>query len=176
MEISSSAAKAVAQAASQVNPANAVEKRAQDVARVPMDLPNLKLAVPPMPGFYLYWHLGKNTGRALRAGYTFVEEGEVEIEQSGIANGKEVTGSTDLGTRISVSAGEAGDKDNEERLYLMKLPIDLHEADMQAKTAKNEEIAIQLRVGMTGAEGDPDRNKRYMKEGQHLFYPKAQRR
>lgn len=158
-------------AAATVNPSNAPAVRKQEVERVPMDVPNLKLAVPELSGYYMYWHLGKNANRALRAGYTYVDQDEVEIEQTGIANDKAVSGSTDLGSRISVSAGASGDEE-EERLYLMKLPMDLHLADMKAKTARNEEIAVQLRAGQLGAEGDPDKNHRYMKAGQELFYPK----
>lgn len=175
MEITKGTAQEVAKAAGAANPANAPATRLQDADRVPMDVPNLKLAVPEMPGYYMYWHLGKNVSRALRAGYTHVDTDEVEIEQSGLANSKGTSGSTDLGSRISVSAGSSGDED-EERLYLMKLPLELHESDMRAKTARNEEIAVQLRAGQVGAEGDPDRNKRYMKEGQQLFYPKGVRR
>lgn len=172
MEINKGTAKEVAKAAAEVNPANAPATRARDIERVPMDVPALKLAVPEIPGYYMYWHLGKNVSRALRAGYTFVDEDEVEIEQTGLANDKAVSGSTDLGSRISISAGASGEEE-EERLYLMKLPMEHHLADMAAKTARNEEIAVQLRAGMMGSEGDPDRNKRYMKEGQHLFYPKG---
>jgi len=175
MNISQGTATEVAKAAPQSNPANEPAKRAQEVSRIPMDVPNQKLAVPPLSGFYLYWHLGKNVTRALRAGYTFVDGDEVEIEQAGVATGKATSGSTDLGTRLSVSAGSSGEEE-EERLYLMKLPLSLHEADMAAKTAKNEDIAVALRAGQLGAEGDPDRNLRYMKDGQRLFYPKGGKR
>ena len=171
MEISKGTVKDVAQAAKEINPANPLAKAAQDVDYAPMDLPFLKLAVPELPGYYMYWHLGKNVSRALPSGYTFVDHDEVEIVDSGIANDRTGDGSTDLGSRVSVSAGASGDED-EERLYLMKIPLEIHERHMKMKTDRNEEIAVQLRAGQLGAEGDPDRNKRYMKEGQHLFYPK----
>lgn len=175
MEISKGTSQEVTKAAAATNPANAPEKRKQQVDRIPMDVARLKLAVPDLPGFYLYWHLGKNVSAALRAGYTHVNEDEVEVEQQGLANDRATPGSTDLGSRLSVSAGASGDGE-EERLYLMKLPMEHHEADMRAKTARNEEIAVQLRAGQIGAEGDADRNKRYMKEGQTLFYPKGAKR
>lgn len=157
------------------NPANEAVKRVRPIDFTPMDMPNATLAVPDMPGFYLYWHLGKNVNRALRHGYTFVEENEVELENKGLANGAAVSGSTDLGSRISVSAKETGDDVADARLYLMKLPLEIHEGHMKLKTEKNEEIAQAIRGGMLGAGGDPDSKKRYMKEGQHLFYPKANR-
>lgn len=175
MDISKGTVKDVAQAVKEINPANALPKAAQDVDYAPMDLPFLKLAVPELPGYYMYWHLGKNVPRALKSGYTFVEADEVELVNSGIANDRTADGSTDLGSRLSVSAGASGAED-EERLYLMKIPLAIHERHMVMKTNRNEEIAVQLRAGMMGAEGDPDRNKRYMKEGQTLFYPKGAKR
>lgn len=174
MSIHAGTAADIAKASAAPNPANQTVKRASDVDRVPMDMPNLKLAVPQLEGFYLYWHLGKNVSRAMRHGYAFVEADEVDIEQTGIANDREASGSTDLGTRVSISAGQSGEAE-EERLYLMKLPLELHEKDMELKTQRNEDIAVQLRAGLIGAGDDPDRNKRYMKDGQHLFYPKAKR-
>lgn len=174
MEISRGTAERVAQASSQYNPANAPERRVTSANRVPMTLPDLKLAVPEMPGFYLYWHLGKNVNRALAAGYTFVDPEEVEVSEDGVANDRGLSGSTDLGSRISKSAGDAGEA-KEERLYLMKLPMEWHQQDMDSLTARNEEIAVQLRAGNIGANEDPDRNKRHMKQGQDLFYPKTRR-
>lgn len=173
--VSNGTATEIAKAAGAANPANELKTRVAEVDRVPMDLPDLKLAVPEIPGYFLYWHLGKNVSRALRAGYTFVDQDEVEVNQFGIANDKGASGSTDLGTRVSISAGASGEE-TEERLYLMKLPMEFHDRDMAAKTARSEEIAVQLRAGQIGANDDPDRNKRYMKQGQDLFYPKATRR
>lgn len=171
MEISRGTAQDIAKASAAPNPANPPTRRVTEATRVPMTLPELKLAVPELPGYYLYWHLGKNVMRAKAAGYDFVDPDEVMLNQHGIANDRELDGNTDLGTRVSVAAGA----DDPDRLYLMKLPLEWHEKDMDALTARNEQIAVQLRAGTIGAEGDPDRNKRYMKEGQHLFYPKVRR-
>jgi len=158
------------------NPANPSVRRVDRENRRPMNLPRQKLAVPGIPGYWLYWHLGKNVQQALAAGYTYVERGEVDLNQFGIANAGSASGSASLGSRVCVNAGvvgsdEDGSLENEE-LYLMKLPEEWHQEDMDALTAENEKIAVQLRTGMIGADQDPDRNKRFMKEGQHLFYPK----
>lgn len=155
-------------------PANAPARRVTEATRIPMSLPTPKLSVPEMPGYYLYWHLGKNVPAALKAGYTHVQEGELEIEQKGIANAAEESGSTDMGTLISIAAGgTVSETDLEpERLYLMKLPEEWRAQDVAAQAQRNEAIAVALRAGQIGAEGDPDRNKRYMKSGQDLFYPK----
>ncbi len=155
-------------------PSNPSARRVTEATRVPMSLPTTKLQVPEMPGFYLYWHLGKNIPAALRAGYSFVENDEVELNQHGVANSPEDSGSTDMGTRISISAGNSLGEDNEpERLYLMKLRNDWHDLDTEAQAARNEDIARSLRSGTIGAGADPDVNKRYMKQGQDLFYPRG---
>jgi len=155
-------------------PANPPAKRVTEATRVPMSLPTTKLSVPEIPGYYTYWHLGKNVPAALRAGYVHVEDDEVELNQVGVANSVEESGSTDMGSRVSISAGNSLGEDNEpERLYLMKLRMDWHEQDLAGQARRNEDIAIALRSGTIGAEGDPDRNKRYMKAGQDLFYPRG---
>jgi hypothetical protein len=144
-----------------------------------MGLPNLKLAVPDLPGYYLHWHRGANVRKALKAGYTHVEDYELDIEQTGVANASDISGSSDMGSNISIPAGASdtiSDTNLEpERLYLMKLPWEWHEKDMMDRTKANESIAATLRAGLIGAEGDSDRNKRYMKAGQDLFYPKAKK-
>jgi hypothetical protein len=141
--------------------------------RIPMSLPTMKLSVPKVDGHFLYWHLGKNVPNALRAGYTHVESGDLDVEQKNVATPAGVSGSTDMGTNISVSAGVGLDENFQpERLYLMKLPNEWRERDLAAHEEISETTARSLRAGMIGAEEDPDRNKRYMKQGQDLFYPK----
>lgn len=159
----------LAKAARTPNPGSAAPKSFSVEDYIPMDLPQTKLAVPEIPGYYLYWHLGKNVNRALQHGYTFVENDEVQQMPPDVGNG-----GTDLGSRISREAG-LDEHGREERLYLMKLPMELHLRAMELKTNRSEEIARRIRAGTVGAETDPDRNKRHMKEGQHLFYPKARK-
>lgn len=148
--------------------------RVTEATRVPMNLPTPKLAVPEVPGYYLYWHRGADVPRAIQAGYSFIEPEDVSLEQKGVANDAGISGSTDLGTRVSVVAGGTVSETDlsPERLYLMKLPMEWHLKDMAEHEARNEEIARALRGGLVGADGDPDRNKRYMKAGQDLFFPK----
>lgn len=156
-------------------PANAPARRVTEATRVPMSLPNPKLSVPDVPGFFLYWHLGKNVRAALKAGYTYVDEEELEVEQRGIANDASTSGSTDMGTRISIAAGGTVSDDNlePERLYLMKLPQEWRDQDQAAQGKISENIAIALRSGKVGAEGEAagDTAHRYLKAGQDLFYP-----
>jgi hypothetical protein len=157
------------------NPANQPEKAKQEYDYPAMDVPTARLGVPEMPGYYLYWHLGKNVPRAMKSGYTFVDQDEVELNDIGLAN-KQGDGNTDLGTRVSLAAGFNGaEQEDGDRLYLMKKPIELHRKHEAQKEAVNEGVAAAIRGGTLGAERDPDKNQRYMKEGQRLFYPKGTR-
>ena len=167
------------QPADQNNPANVREKR-KTPTRIPMSVPQLRLEVPEIPGFHLHWFLGTNVPRALRAGYTFVEDDEVDVANMGLADDASRSGNTDLGSRVSVFAGGLTEGTTEpQRLYLMKLPQELRDEDMAQLEAANERIAAALRSGGNanthGAapeERGDDRAKRYMKSGQDLFFPK----
>lgn len=159
---------------SKENIGNATVSRVTEASRIPMSAPHQKLAVPDIPGYHQHWFLGKNVPRALQAGYTHVTLNDgVEITNTGLADPKTTTGSTDLGSNISILAGdgldEAGDS---ERLYLMKLPQEWWEADQRALLQRNESIAQQLRGGSGQDDTGQDRGKRYVKKGQDLFTPK----
>jgi hypothetical protein len=143
---------------SKANPANEREVRVTEATRVPMSVPQQKLAVPDIPGFHLHWFRGGNIARAQRAGYTFVEEGEVEITNTRLADDAGTNGSSDMGTRYSIEAGGGLDSGGQpERLYLMKLREEWWEQD-QAKIAEsNDKLAAALRGGNApGAMTDAD--------------------
>ena len=162
------------------NPANAPEKRKREATRIPMSVPQLKLEVPEIPGFHLHWFLGSNIHRAQRAGYTFVEDDEVDLVNMGLADDASRSGNTDLGSRVSAFAGGLVEGTPEpQRLYLMKLPQELRDEDVLALEAVNERIAAALRGGQNpsnvagGPEETPqDRQRRYLKTGQDLFMKK----
>lgn len=159
------------------NPSTPRETRVTEATRIPMSIPNQKLAVPEIPNWYLYWFRTDNVDRALRAGYVFVEQDEVEVANSAVADTLSQSGSTDMGTRVSIAAGAASfdAKGQSERLYLMKLPMEWHLKDMEARDEANERVARQLRGGIVGAENDPDKGRRYMKAGQDLFFRKTRK-
>lgn len=161
------------------NPANAPEKRVTERNRIPMNLPQLKLGVPEIPGFYLYWHLGQNIPRALKAGYEFVDAEEVELANSGLADDANKQGNSDLGSRVSTIAGGLIEGTPEpQRLYLMKIRNEWHEADAKGLEAVNERIASAIRGGRSApgqdapGETHQDKLQRYLKKGQDLFIPK----
>jgi len=161
------------------NLGNAQPSRVTEATRIPMSAPHQKLAVPPIPGYHQHWFLGKNVARALAAGYTHVTADDgIETMGTGVANSAEDAGSTDLGTNVSILAGEGLDEHGDsERLYLMKLPQEWREQDVANLEARNESIAAQLRGGGQQADGETaaDRGKRYVKKGQDLFTPKSRK-
>lgn len=166
-----------------VNPATKPEKANESRGRVPMSLPVLKLEVPDIPGYHLHWMNGtpSRIGQALKAGYEFVDNDEVDINNFGLADSANKTGNTDLGTRVSVSAGTGlDDFGQEQRLFLMKIRLEYWEADQKALESRNESIAASLRGGTVGAEGPDGGENRYIPEAHrknvaNLFTPKTRR-
>lgn len=161
----------------QTNPANAPQKRVTEATRVPMTLPSAKLSVPEIPGYFLYWFLGQNIPRALKAGYEFVTEEEADVVNTGLADDASKQGNTDLGSRISVIAGGLVEGTVEpQRLYLMKLREEWRTKDVEALEQVNERVAAAIRGGRPGGaapgETGVDAQQRYLKKGQDLFYPK----
>lgn len=130
------------------NPSVVAATRKEAPERIPMSLPQLKLAVPDIPGYHLHWMAGNpaRIQQAIRAGYEFVDPAEVDVTNTGLADSASASGNTDLGSRVSVSAGSlVGDDGQGERLYLMKLKQEWWEADQLKAEDRNERIAAALR-------------------------------
>lgn len=161
------------------NPANSRETSVTDGTRIPMSVPETKLTVPEIPGYHLHWMLGnpQRIQQALRAGYTFVEQDEIYAVNTGVANNAAESGSTDLGTRVSVPAG-VNDLDplgNPQSLYLMKIKQEWWDADQAKIAEKNELVARTLRgEGLKLENGYiPEHAKKPMGD---LFVPKTPKR
>lgn len=134
------------------NPANPTPKAMATRDRIPMSVPVQKLEVPEIPGYHLHWFMGNESRlqQAIRAGYSFVEEHEVDIVNTGLADDAGANGNTDLGTRVSIVAGSGTDNMGQsERLYLMKLPREYWESDKKVIEDRNEQIAQTLRGGVS---------------------------
>lgn len=167
------------------NPANPAREAKVDArSRVPMSTPERQLEVADIPGYHLHWFLTSRTGRALRAGYTFVEEDDIPegLNSRSIAGDANESGNSDMGTRISVPAAVGGD--SEERLYLMKIPTEWWEQDQEKLADRNEEIAAALRGGKStgvGTANPYDTSNEYVPGGRpspmqsNLFTPKRPR-
>jgi hypothetical protein len=87
-----------------------------------MSVPLRKLEVPDLEGYHLHWIRGSDIPRAIAAWYEFVDYDEVPVNQRNPGVDTEVSGNTDLGSRVSIAAGTGADS-RPERLYLMKLQM-----------------------------------------------------
>lgn len=150
------------------NPANAPEISSERRTRIPMSVPQQKLVIPEIPGFHLHWMLGtpERLAQAKRAGYVFVEHGEVEAVETGLANDALGDGSSDMGSQVSVVAGGTDGAGQPVRLVLMKLKQEWWDEDQRALEAKSDALIDSLRAGRIDAgqagELQSDRQKRYV--------------
>lgn len=162
-----------------LNPkANPADPQVERASRIPMSVPQQRLSVPDIPGFHLHWMLGtpERLAQALKAGYQFVEQGEVQVTNRGLANDAESDGSTDLGSRVTVLAG--GDTTNNGQhvsLVLMKLRQEWWDEDQKQLEKKSDQLAAALRSG-TPLPGDTgDASQRYVDQkrtAMTMFHPK----
>jgi hypothetical protein len=149
------------------NPANAVKPTNAAVRkRIPMSIPQLKLEAPDIAGYHLHWFLGSRTARALQGGYEFVDEKEVSLNNRNVATDATISGSSDLGSRVSVIAG-TGANGLPESLYLMKIKEEFWQEDQKALEKRNQEIAdaiYKTKEGLPTAEDkSADRGTKYTK-------------
>ena len=149
--------------APEINPANEVATQNEARTRIPMSLPELQLEAPPLPGYHTHWIRGeaRRLGKAHKAGYTFVEDDEVQLNRTGIANGPLDTGNADLGSKISVVGGADG-----VRLYLMKLPMQYWLDDQYAAASGQEKVAAALRGDKAEEMPKGDNSNRYSRKEQ----------
>lgn len=147
-----------------INPANAVTPQRR--ARIPMSVPQRKLEVSEIPGYHLHWFRDDNINRAVQAGYEFVEDKEVHLNQSGVGTSKDITGNSDLGSRVRVVSGTAADG-NAEHLTLMKIRNEYWEEDRKAIENRNADVmsAIFRDEQVLGSEkvSAEDRSQSYVK-------------
>lgn len=156
-----------------VNPSVTPPTRVTEASRVPMSVRQQKLAVPDIPGYHLHYAMEKRVPAMLRAGYEFVSADEVDLTNLDIAGDRGTSGNTDLGSRVSISAG---DSDDSGRLVLMKLRNEWWNQDCERMEQENEKIAARIRGGNIG-DGSEDHSKhKYLKDGQELFIPRNKRR
>lgn len=151
---------------SQNNPANSREIEKRGRPRIPMSVPQLKLSVPDIPGYHLHWMLGtpERLAQAHAAGYEFVDSDEVKVNNSrGFADDAEESGSTDMGSRVTVVAGGDTDSGGQSiRLVLMKLREEWWQEDQKKLEARSDELAQALRAGNRLPGDDGDGSNRYL--------------
>lgn len=149
------------------NPANGPEKIERK--RIPMSVPQRKLQTPEIPGYRLYWFLDRNVLQAQRAGYEFVDEQEVDLNQTNVGSSKDLTGNNDLGSRVKILNGVSAGN-SPEYLNLMKIKYEWFQEDQKALAQVNGNVLSSIfrdEKIMTG-DGDPtqqeDKANRYVKQ------------
>lgn len=163
------------------NPANTGFSGSAERKRIPMSVPVQKLEVPEIEGYHTYWFRSDpaRIQRALDGGYEFVDEKETQVNSVGLGNDSAASGNTDLGSRVSVVAGdEVGFDGQPVRLVLMKIKQEYHEEDLKIAADTNERVAATLRGdferGTIGADKS-ESNQRYVDKARsstNLFTPK----
>jgi hypothetical protein len=153
------------------SPATAAPERGRR-KRIPMSVPQRKLEVPLIEGYHLHWIKESNIGRALAAYYTFVGDDEVELNQRNPGTDTETTGNTDLGARVSITAGIA-ENGKPERLYLMKLEEEYWLADKLAIDTRNAQVMGSIFRGEKILDSDraKDTSNRYVDQERTSFRP-----
>lgn len=165
------------------NPANETKVSEIPLNYIPMSAPLQRLQVPERPGYRRYWFRGdyNRLARAQQAGYSFVNPQDVRVNNFDVGGDAKDSGSTDLGTRVSVVTGDEVDNSGQpNRLYLMEIPEELYERGQSYLESINESIAKELRSGLIGAdehESSKDKAARYSKSNvPELFNPNKNRR
>ena len=117
--------------------------------RIAMSTAQRKMEVDAIDGYYLYWFAETNIPAAMQAGYEFVDQSEVHLVQTGLAQDKSVSGNTDLGTRVSMIGSLAGPTGGPERAYLMKIRQEWRDEDRASVDALNARILGSIFKGET---------------------------
>lgn len=154
----------------ELNPASRAATTNAERKRVPMSVPVQRLETPDIPGYHLHWFLStpERLQRAMDGGYEFVDEREMKINNVSLGGDSAASGSTDMGSRVSVVSGQEVGKDGQPtRLILMKIRQEWWDEDQQLIEARNTKVRDSLLGGMIGAERD---NRG---DSQHRYVDKA---
>ena len=157
-------------AVAQANPGTAAGSTVAERKRIPMSVPVQKLETAELPGYHLHWFNGDaaRLQRALDGGYEFVDEREMKINSVSLGGNSAVSGSTDMGSRVSIVSGQEVGKDGQPaRLILMKIKQEWWDEDQARVEARNTQIRDSLIGGMIGAENDRSG------DAQHRYVDKA---
>lgn len=129
------------------NPTASPDKTAAERKRIPLSVPQRKLEVPEIPGYHLRWIRGTTTrlAQAERAGYDYVSPEEVQLNDVLLGGDGSKTGSTDMGSRVSVvEGGETDGTGNAIRMYLMKQKQEHYNEDQEIAQKRNDSVADAL--------------------------------
>lgn len=147
------------------NPAKSQGDRIEEqaVRRIPMSAPQAKLATPSIPGFHLHWmnDVPGRLAQAKQGGYEFVLPEETQVNSRDLAGDSTLSGSTDMGTRVSVVVGQ-DEHGNPLRAYLMKIREEWYKQDQADQQNRVDDIDMAMRQGKQST-GGADATNRYVK-------------
>lgn len=150
-----------------LNPANEPGKTDAERKRTPMTLPMRKLEVSEIAGYHLYWMRGspQRLAQAERAGYEFVTEDDVKLNNLDLGGDAAVSGNTDMGSKVSTVTGDDLVEGQPMRLYLMKIREEWWQEGQKILEDRSEKIADSFRRGLIGHDqpGAGDTSNRYTK-------------
>lgn len=160
----------------QGNPTVAAGKTSPETRkRIPLSVPQRKMEVPNIPGYFLKWFRGtpQRLNQAERAGFEYVSPDEVDMPDLTLGGDASRVGNTDMGSRVSViEGGEIDGTGNAVRMYLMKQKMEYRLEDNAISQQQNDRVVDALTAGFragriaAGQEGETpdDVARRYVSE------------
>lgn len=138
-------AKAKEHLASQ-NPTAAPGKSDAERQRIPMSVPERKLEVPPIPGYYVKWFRGtpQRIAQAQRAGFSFVTPEDVKLNNVSLGGDATKAGNAGMGSLLEVLEGGLGEDGQPLRLVCMKQKMEHYLEDRAISDARNDSVAQAL--------------------------------
>lgn len=143
------------------NPSVAPGKSTSERVRIPLSVPQRKLEVPEIPGYYLRWFRGTpaRLRQAESAGFEYVTAEEVRLNSVSLGGDARKDGNNDLGSHVSVVEGsEVGDDGQAVRMILMKQKQEYRNEDVAIMNKRNDSVAealtSNLAQGTVGGKGE----------------------
>jgi hypothetical protein len=141
------------------NPSVSPDKPTAERTRIPLSVPQRKLEVPDIPGYYTRWFRGtpQRLAQAERAGFEFVTPDEIQLNNVSVGGDAKKDGNSDLGTRVSVvEGGEIDGVGQAVRMYLMKQKLEYYQQDAALSQKRNDSVADALTAAYhQGSVGGP---------------------
>lgn len=157
-----------------LNPANREVQTKAERKRIPMSVPVQKLAAPDIPGYHLHWFNNDpaRIQRAQEGGYEFVDAKEIALGSMSLGSESAVSGNTDLGSQVSVVAGQKVGPDGQAaRLVLMKIKEEWWLEDQALIEQRNGQVVTALTEGVVGSEKDKPGETRLRYVGSRTSLP-----
>lgn len=129
------------------NPTVAPGKAKAEMSRIPLSVPQRKLEVPDIPGYYMRWFRGTpaRLAQAQRAGFVFVKPQEVMLNMVSLGGDATKSGNSDMGDMVSVIEGSEVDGGGQAvRLYLMKQLMEHRLEDDKITQTRNDQVVDSI--------------------------------